>query len=356
MMSARWLAPRPFRTAAGRGTLAVALLVTCAVTATLISGGTAAAVSPKPIFTVTNTDEAAEAAPDGVWFRNSSHAGDTDRITGLGVFRGDRVELACYTWGDAMGGHDNRLWYLVRNVSRPTVSGKSNQGYLNGHYIDDGRKSNQVDSRVHFCGSSVFYSGTDTAEGVKGTTVADKNLGLGDWAPGNCDTSKVVSNTPRGATVLSGWSKGRLGIVYFLLGVSPERKAAVHTIILFDPGAISDMKPQWWRFWRTSCDQRLPVATLLADWLKSDDRNRLVMLAGKDTENAGSDGKPTFAGIKQFYLAKMQDTSFSDRALVCVYHNLGHADVLTKLAGFAEQPMLDCPAANGAPAPTSWHP
>jgi hypothetical protein len=36
----------------------------------------------EPIFTVMNTSET---PPDGVWFRNSPHTADTDRVTGHGV-------------------------------------------------------------------------------------------------------------------------------------------------------------------------------------------------------------------------------------------------------------------------------
>jgi hypothetical protein len=301
-----------------------------------------------------NTDEA---KPEGVWFRNSARTADTDQITDLGVHRNEQVELVCYAWGDAVRPHGDRLWYSVRNVSRPTVGDKLNQGYLNAHYIDDGRTANHVDPRVRICGHSVFYSGTDLAEGVAGTVVADKNLKLADWAPGNCATNDAANKPLDATTVLAGWSRGRLGTVYFLAGASATRKAGVHTIVLFDPGALSDMTHHWWAFWQTDCDQRLHAAVLFADWLNSDDRNRLFILAGKDTENAsGADDRPTFAGIKQYYLSAMHGTASADRALVCVYHDLGHPDVLTKFAAFVQRPTLDCPTATGAPAPTSWHP
>ena len=101
-----------------------------------------------PIFTVMNTDET---QPDGVWFRNSPHTNDTSRITGLGVYRNEQVQLQCYAFGDAVGQYQNRLWYYVTNVTRRTVAGMANQGYLNAHYINDGQVANVVDAGVPAC-------------------------------------------------------------------------------------------------------------------------------------------------------------------------------------------------------------
>ena len=101
-----------------------------------------------PTFTVMNTDET---PPDGVWFRTSPHTGDTDRVTGHGVYRGDRVALECHARGDSVGAHANHLWYRVRNLSRPTVGGRSNDGFLNAHYVDDGTVADQVVANVRPC-------------------------------------------------------------------------------------------------------------------------------------------------------------------------------------------------------------
>lgn len=101
-----------------------------------------------PTFTVMNTSET---PPDGVWFRNSAHTGDTDRVTGHGVYAGERVQLLCYGWGDAVGAYSNRLWYDVTNLTRPTNAGRSNDGWLNAHYINDGVAANQIDAGVRPC-------------------------------------------------------------------------------------------------------------------------------------------------------------------------------------------------------------
>jgi hypothetical protein len=109
----------------------------------------AANAASGPIFTVMNTSES---LPDGVYFRNSPHTADTSRITGLGVYKNERVQLQCYAFGDAVGPYSDRLWYYVNNVTRPTVSGRADVGYLNAHYINDGKSANVVDAGVPECG------------------------------------------------------------------------------------------------------------------------------------------------------------------------------------------------------------
>jgi hypothetical protein len=99
-------------------------------------------------YAVMNTSET---PPDGVWFRNSPHTGDTDRVTGHGVYAGERVRLLCYAWGDSVGAYSNRVWYRVTNVTRPSNAGRANDGFLSAHYINDGLAANQVDAGVPAC-------------------------------------------------------------------------------------------------------------------------------------------------------------------------------------------------------------
>jgi hypothetical protein len=101
-----------------------------------------------PTFTVMNTSET---APDGVWFRNSPHTSDTNKVTGLGVYMHERVELVCYAFGDSVGPYNDSLWYKVDNITRPTINGQTDAGFLNAHYIDDGKNANQVDDGVPAC-------------------------------------------------------------------------------------------------------------------------------------------------------------------------------------------------------------
>lgn len=115
------------------------------VTAT--TGAAQPVVPSLPVFTVMNTSES---LPDGVWFRNSTVNSDTDKITGLGVYAGEQVRLRCYAMGDPVGPSDH-LWYLVDNLSRTSVDGRANSGYLNAHYINDGKLADQVDAGVPHC-------------------------------------------------------------------------------------------------------------------------------------------------------------------------------------------------------------
>ena len=115
------------------------------IPATVTRAATAAQVYP-----VMNTSET---LPDGVWFRTTPRTWDTDRVTGHGVYAGDRVQLTCYASGDAVGPYANRIWYYVSNLTRPTVPkiNTLNVGFLNAHYINDGKLANQVDAGVPAC-------------------------------------------------------------------------------------------------------------------------------------------------------------------------------------------------------------
>ena len=101
-----------------------------------------------PIYTVMNTDET---PPDGVWFRWAPHTADTNRITGDGVYMNEQVQLQCYAWGDAVGPYNDTLWYFVLNITRPTIDGMTDSGYLSAHYINDGALANQIDGGVSAC-------------------------------------------------------------------------------------------------------------------------------------------------------------------------------------------------------------
>jgi cell wall-associated NlpC family hydrolase len=108
-------------------------------------GGT----TPPPglVFFVMNTSET---PPDGVWFRDNPNAGGP-RLNGYGVYAGDRVQLRCYGWGEAIGAYGNRLWYSSANLTRPNAPGRANVGWLNAHYVNDGQNANAVVPGVRPC-------------------------------------------------------------------------------------------------------------------------------------------------------------------------------------------------------------
>ena len=123
-------------------------LVLAACISAAVSSPRSASAATGPVYTVMNTSET---LPDGVWFRNSPHTADTNRVTGLGPYMNEQVQLECYAFGDAVGRYNDSLWYFALDISRPTVDGMPNQGYLNAHYINDGQKANVVDAGVPAC-------------------------------------------------------------------------------------------------------------------------------------------------------------------------------------------------------------
>src|SRR4051794_21976573 len=92
-----------------------------------------------PTFPVMNTSEQ---PPDGVWFRYGPDPSQTERITGLGVYQGEHVRVKCFTVGTPFGPYSNNIWYYAYDVERPSVTGRSNEGWINTHYVDDGQTAN----------------------------------------------------------------------------------------------------------------------------------------------------------------------------------------------------------------------
>lgn len=101
----------------------------------------------RPVFTVMNTSEQ---PPDGVWFRDNPNV-SSPRLNGYGVYAGDRVQLQCFGWGAAIGPYADRLWYRSANLTRPSAPGRANVGWLNAHFINDGKAANVVDAGVPAC-------------------------------------------------------------------------------------------------------------------------------------------------------------------------------------------------------------
>lgn len=186
-----------------RRRLVAAITVMCGVIGLAVAASPAVGAATGPIFTVMNTSET---LPDGVWFRNSPHTADTSRITGLGVYKNEQVQLQCYAWGDAVGPYNDQLWYYVNNVTRPAVAGRANVGYLNAHYINDGKNANQVDAGVPACGApppsptiingvNVGYPQNSPHAWGAGCIVQDFNGGPSGWViVGYSNGTNIVRN------------------------------------------------------------------------------------------------------------------------------------------------------------------
>jgi hypothetical protein len=125
----------------------------------------------------------------------------------------------------------------------------------------------------------------------------------------------------------------------------------VHRIVLFDPGNTGDFVG--------GCDTRFNVNALLANWLRSNSSNRLVVLTGCNSEEHPYPrclGRSTFQGLWKYYFAGIWNQSFAGQALVCDYNKLGHSAVLQDFSWIVKSLQSGCPTAAGAPKPISWNP
>jgi hypothetical protein len=176
-----------------------------------------------------------------------------------------------------------------------------------------------------------------------------------DWKAGSgcSDFRNAVAAVPEGASTLAGWSLGRLGPLYYLAGATEEQRKAIKNIVLFDPGSYDNL--------HDGCDSQInpSAASLLADWIASDQSHRLIVYTGHDTEDKPLSyiGKSTFGGIWHFYFPKLWNQPFADRVAVCDYDNISHPDILKELSWTINQlPTAGtCPSIPGK-APKPWHP
>jgi hypothetical protein len=109
-------------------------------------------------YAVKNTDET---PPDGVYFRHSLHPQfgqpTPTPIYGFGVFKADLVQVSCWAWGDDVYG--DRIWYYVYNVTRPSVAGRSDKGWISAHYVNDGMAANHPVPGIPQCGNPLPVGG-----------------------------------------------------------------------------------------------------------------------------------------------------------------------------------------------------
>ncbi|HEX9153783.1 MAG TPA: hypothetical protein VF809_03105, partial [Candidatus Saccharimonadales bacterium] len=290
-------------------------------------------------------------------------------------YYGDRLQLICGTNGEAIGSYNNARWHYAKNLSRP----EAGVTWIPDRYLNTPNKANRPTPGERECGStggttstgsnstsnthkSVFFSPNDTPTGQNGIkSVADVNIPFSQWASGGCTSDKVLDKIPAGVDTLSGWSRGRLGPIYFLQEASPERQKQIHNIVLFDPGSTSDMagKDILGHHFNAGCDLNYDVNSILASWLKSDGSNRLTIIAGNDTEMKADPGNPksnsTFQGLWKYYLADIWNKPFANRAQICDYNSMEHSDTLRNFAWMAKAPQAGCVAMKGYQL-TAWHP
>lgn len=209
---------------------------------------------------------------------------------------------------------------------------------------------------------SVFYSPLAPATGLRDVkSVADINKKVSEWSAGDCSSAKAVKGIPDTVDTLAGWSKGRLGPVYFLSEANEQQRKQIDNIILLDPGAKSDMARNRVAEirGRITCDWRYNPSRVLADWLKADDSNRLTIVMGSDTEMKEDSSDPksqsTFVGLWEFYLADSWDQPFADRITICDYEGMSHEAIMRNFGDMIKKRNMGCSALRGYKL-MQWHP
>jgi hypothetical protein len=331
-----------------------------------------------PVTTAADASVTAHITGTGIGIMFRSNPNDWNSKAGPGGKDGDTAVLHCELMGAPVGQRANRAWYWATT--------HFGTGWLPDHFLDTPIKANQWLPGLPVCPSggqtqapavapplpgsavrSIFFSGTSRAPGVDTLMqVADDDLPYGAWSNGDCSTGKVASAVRHNpsTSVLAGWSKGRLGPIYYLAALGPDQAAqTIHTIILFDPGGHTSFIG--------SCDQSFNINYLLAEWLRANTNNRLIVFAGADSEEGmwtphaietaqslpqAQTYTPTFTGLWRFYFAGIWRQHSGNQALVCDYLRMGHQDVLSSFAQTVQRVPTTCPVSPTGQHPIQWHP
>jgi hypothetical protein len=334
-------------------------IVQAAVFAGLIGAPAANALAPSPAY----ADESQTySIQDGPWYVHADSP--TIHSTTIGFANtGDTISITCHEAGDPVDG--DAEWEVITDLTNGLHGIVADKGTTTP--VHEGQEAGQLTALgIPECGEtqapprqspqpqSVFYSPLKSPTGLPGLDIADINLRVDGWSSGNCSPNQAA-DLPDGIHTLAGWSLGRLGPIYFLNSASFKQIADVHTIVLFDPGATSDMNSI------DSCDPQYDSNGLLSAWLESNSSNRLLIMTGKDTEMKSDSNNPSshsnYTALWKNYLAGIWNQPFADRALICDYNNMSHEDVLRRFPWIVNNTPANCPSTPiGNDYLTSWHP
>lgn len=341
-------APSPTRRGyrVGKRLIATLAAITLVCGVVLVTSGVADAGTGLR-YQVVDADNAHDG---GVYYRNSPSWNDTARITGVGGYYGETVELVCGAWGDAVGPYANRRWHLVDNLSRPAAG----RGWLPDRYLNTPNNANEATPGEPECGASAptpspspsppppgpapigklvtYYSGLGNAGAQKARSLqVDRDLTAdgtydGSWTSATQCTpaSNAVNFAGKDINRLAGWSLGRLGPIYalkYLKDHNPGAAARINYVIMFDPGAPADFG---------TCDYNqssVQADSTLAWWLGLSSDNRLVILSGNRTATNHHQTIQT----AYFPAIKRAGSAIRSRVLVCNY-SLGHEAVYNNYA------------------------
>ncbi|WP_410666759.1 hypothetical protein [Amycolatopsis sp. cmx-4-68] len=311
------------------GQLGTVVIITAAGVVGTVS---AASSADMPQFPVMNTSEQ---PPDGVWFRYGPDPSQTTRTTGVGVYRGEHVRVKCYTIGTPFGPYNNTIWYYAYDVERPTAAGRSNEGWINTHYVDDGMTANHAHPSVPSCNGgggtptppsgggstpppvAIYYSPYKASDPSKFKLVdqSAKTAYVNEWST-NCGSADPAYNKAqqlaagRPIKTLSGWSKGRMGPIYYLSRATTAERKQVNYMLLIDPGAWGEM----------DCDRTKHAGDVLVQWLQQNPNAHLVVISSSEVSQQGNS-----RGIQETYFNAVRNASrvpyvnLRPRVLTCNY-------------------------------------
>lgn len=283
-----------------------------------------------PTFPVMNTSET---PPDGVYFRSDTNMASAIRITGFGVYRGERVEAVCYAHGEQVGPYHNDMWYYAKNATRATVGGRSNEGWINTHYVDDGQTANHAAPGVSSCSSpppspvgaylSPFNHNDGGGQYEFRFSTNTKAIYRSTWDRGrSCDSQYIYDRIKAAAggrpvDHLASWSLSKITPMYFMYRASTAELARLNYVLMIDPGRYSDF-PSCANGSGSSFD----AGMALVRWLKANPNARMIVIAGSATD-ATSRG-----GIQNILFNDVRNnssgTNIRSRIGVCEYPGLNH--------------------------------
>jgi hypothetical protein len=328
---------------------------------------------------------------DGAWL----HKGAGLKTPLIEVMpEGAQINVSCWQPGDTPKGTNNNIWLhgTYQSPKKGLIEGDVTDNFVDTHWRVTGDLTNQGIKR---CGTtatapvsppaptasqsaaqpakpkSVFYSPWTPQAGyddMKGK-VADVEVPVGEWSNGEgkgCSTEKavnVINKVPRNVDTISGWSLGRIGVVYYLMGAGDQQLQNIHNIILFDPGSTSDIAGPGVRSFRPdpACDYKLGPALALSQWLDDPEgKNRLMVLTGRDTEMKTDPSDPSsksnYTELWKTYLPEIWKKTFADRTVICDYNDMEHHDIFRTYYDVVKSHPANCPPARDEHALTAWHP
>lgn len=332
---------------------------------------------------------------NGSWYLHPGNSTDTPSLSGpLSDYmaQGTEFDVQCVTSGPpitpdgnlATDGNGDTAWEYGTDATTGDTGFVSDQGLDTN--VTPGNEVAQLEAQgIPLCAnnpqpsptqtttsiSTYFFSGTGIDTGTSNVPRHSdvQYFALNDWAGGNCTLDTVwgdIQNMPSTVNTLAGWSRGRLGPLYFLWVATQAQIAQIHTIILYDPGSTIDFgEPPWYKRLKgiQTCDWQYDPAAIYYGWLQSNpQQNRLIVITGQDSEMKQNPKDPnsssTYAGLWQYYFSQIWGTPYAEQVTVCDYNDMSHAGTLENYYGLMDTTFSGCPSAppNTPQQLTTWSP